>query len=601
MTKKIIFERLVIKNFLSIGEEPVIVDFKPGVNVITGSNKDQLDRRNGIGKSTITDAFSFVLFGQTLRDLKKEYIINNITNKTAEVTLTFRVILGENNKKYELYRSIDPSKFFLYEDDIDVTRDSMVNTTEYLQNILNITPEIFQNCIVMAINNTTPFMAKKKIEKRKFIESIFNLEVFSRMNSTLKDEYNEIKRAFEVNLGKGDELRALLQKIETQKNTQAKEIADRKEKLNKRLEEYRQQKTDYENKLNSFKEINLDDVNNKIVELKEKEITVNEDINLNHKRVATLETKREYALSSYSKIGTEGDICPVCLRGIDTENKAHTHTKKKEIKREMDGIAQQIKQEEEALKLFEEKRNKIFTGIKALENIISKKKLQDQQKTHYKNNIKNINTQIKDTETDIENIKFDNTFSTLIEETQNKIKDIDTETGHKRNLINTLDTVKFVISEEGVKSFIVKKILKLFNSKLGYYLRRLNSTAIITFNEYFEETIVNEKGKLTCYDNYSGAEKKVIDLAIMFTFLDMLKLQGNVFYNLQMYDELLDTSLDETGVEMVLGVLNQFTTNAELGIYIISHRKECSKISSNDIVFLEKNNGITKRVPVKVE
>jgi hypothetical protein len=165
-----------------------------------------------------------------------------------------------------------------------------------------------------------------------------------------------------------------------------------------------------------------------------------------------------------------------------------------------------------------------------------------------------------------------------------------------RDLINTLDTVKFVISEEGVKSFIVKKILKLFNSKLGYYLRKLNSTAIITFNEYFEDTIVNEKGKLTCYDNYSGAEKKVIDLAIMFTFLEMLKLQGNVFYSVQFYDELLDTSLDETGVEMVLNILNEFTASNELGIYIISHRKECSKISSGDIVFLEKINGITKRV-----
>lgn len=601
MTKKIIFERLVIKNFLSIGEDPVVVDFKPGVNVITGSNKDQLDRRNGIGKSTITDAFSFVLFGQTLRDLKKEFIINNVTNKTAEVTLIFKVILGDSIKKYELYRSIDPSKFFLYEDDIDVTRDSMVNTTEYLQNILNITPEIFQNCIVMAINNTVPFMAKKKIEKRKFIESIFNLEVFSRMNSSLKEEYNEVKRSFEVNLGKGDELRALLQKIETQKGTQAKEIEERKSKLNKRLDEYRQQKFDYEQKLSSFKEINLDDVNAKIVELKEKEKAVNDEISLNHKNVATLETKREYALSNYTKIGTESETCPVCLRGIDVDNKNHTRAKKKEIKQEMDTITLSIKQEEDTLKLLEEKRNKINTGIKSLENIISKKRLQDQQKTHLKNSIKVVGTQIKDTETDIENIKFDNTFATIIEETQTKIREINQETEHKGNLINTLDTVKFVISEEGVKSFIVKKILKLFNSKLGYYLRRLNSTAIITFNEYFEETVVNEKGKLTCYDNYSGAEKKVIDLAIMFTFLDMLKLQGNVFYNLQMYDELLDTSLDETGVEMVLGVLNQFTTNTELGIYIISHRKECSKISSNDIVYLEKVNGITRRVPVKVE
>ena len=30
----------------------------------------------------------------------------------------------------------------------------------------------------MTVNNTVPFMAKKKVEKRKFIEGIFNLQIF---------------------------------------------------------------------------------------------------------------------------------------------------------------------------------------------------------------------------------------------------------------------------------------------------------------------------------------------------------------------------------------------------------------------------------------
>jgi DNA repair exonuclease SbcCD ATPase subunit len=602
MIKKVIFEQLAIKNFLSVGEEAVTVNFQPGINVITGANKDQLDRRNGIGKSTLTDAFSFVLFGHTLRDLKKEYIINNITNKTAEVTLTFSVTHGDQGKKYELYRSIDPSKFILYEDGIDVTRDTMINTTDYLRNILNITPEIFQNCIVMAINNTTPFMAKKKVEKRKFIESIFNLEVFSRMNGILKDEYNEVKRSFDIDVSKHEELNSLLNKIRDKKSNQDVEEANQRERLQKRKEEFIKQKEEQESKLDNFKVINLDDVNNKITELKEKEKTVSEEINSTHKKIASFETKIEYLLSSHSKIGTEADTCPVCLRGIDAENKNHTHKRKKEIKKEMDSFNSLAKQEETFLQELEKKKAKIVEGLKSLDSIIGKKKLQDQQKEHIKANIKNLKQQITQIETDIENIKkTDNSFGTILAETEEKIQGLEQSISKQRDLINTLDAVKFVISEEGVKSFIVKKILKLFNSKLGYYLRRLNSTAIITFDEYFEEAIVNEKGKMTCYDNYSGAEKKIIDLAIMFTFLDMLRLQGNVFYSLQIYDELLDTSLDETGVEMVLGILNEFVNSNELGIYVISHRKECAKISSNDLVFLEKSGGITRRVPVKVE
>ena len=38
--KYIKFETLTIKNFLSVGDEPVIVNFDTGINVITGTNKD---------------------------------------------------------------------------------------------------------------------------------------------------------------------------------------------------------------------------------------------------------------------------------------------------------------------------------------------------------------------------------------------------------------------------------------------------------------------------------------------------------------------------------------------------------------------------------
>ena len=602
MIKHVHFETLSIKNFLSVGETPVVINFTSGINIITGKNNDQTDRRNGIGKSTITDALSFVLFGSPLRDLKKEFIVNNITNKMAEVTLKFIVTHGKETTRYELYRSIDPSRCILYENDIDITRDSMVNTTERLQGILNITQEIFQNCIVMAINNTIPFMAKKKIEKRKFIESIFNLEIFSRMNSLLKEDYSEGKRQFDIASGKYDELNSLLKKIKEQKENKVKEETEHRNRLMDRKQDCVKQKEQQEEKLISFKEINLNEVKSKLTELKEKEITVSNEIGVSVKKIASLETTSDINFKTYSKIGTDKDTCPVCLRGIDVNDKGHIHNQKKELKKEMDSTTTLIKSEEGILSDLENKKRKIVEGIRKLEDVINKQKLVTQQKDYLKNNITDLEKRISQIDSDLENVnKVDDSLFSIHLETEEKLKAIESDITQKRDLLNTLETVKFVISEEGVKSFIVKKILKLFNSKLGYYLRRLNSTAIITFNEYFEETIVNEKGKLTCYDNYSGAEKKVIDLAIMFTFLDMLKLQGNVHYNLQMYDELLDTSLDEAGVDMVLNVLNEFVAGKDLGIYIISHRKECSKISSNDIVFLEKTAGITKRVILQVE
>ena len=72
--KYVDFKRVEIKNFLSVGESPVVIEFNKGLNIITGNNKDKLDRRNGVGKSTIADALYFALYGNTLRELKKEFI-----------------------------------------------------------------------------------------------------------------------------------------------------------------------------------------------------------------------------------------------------------------------------------------------------------------------------------------------------------------------------------------------------------------------------------------------------------------------------------------------------------------------------------------------
>ena len=44
--KYVNFKELKIKNFLSIGEDVVTLDFKTGLHIVTGINRDKEDRRN---------------------------------------------------------------------------------------------------------------------------------------------------------------------------------------------------------------------------------------------------------------------------------------------------------------------------------------------------------------------------------------------------------------------------------------------------------------------------------------------------------------------------------------------------------------------------
>jgi energy-coupling factor transporter ATP-binding protein EcfA2 len=124
----------------------------------------------------------------------------------------------------------------------------------------------------------------------------------------------------------------------------------------------------------------------------------------------------------------------------------------------------------------------------------------------------------------------------------------------------------------------------------------MDANCICTFNEYFEEEIVDIKGAQRSYFNFSGAERKNMDLACLFTFMDMRRLQGDVCFNFSIYDELFDSSLDARGIELVIGVLKERVDKYNESIMVISHRKESVKAATGDVIFLEKSNGITRRV-----
>ena len=231
--KYVEFKELKIQNFLSVGDTPVCVDFKKGLHIVTGINRDKEDRRNGVGKSTIADALYFAIFGITLREINKNFISNNLTGNKTVVELFFTVNdpnYGVND--FHIIRTLGPSKCTIYKNGVDKTRDTISNTSNYIETVLSSSQEVFQNCVIMTLNNHIPFMAKNKNEKRKFIERIFNLEVFSKMLSELRADQSEIKRDFDINITRLEETNNYL---ESQKR-QVESFEDNKNKKKKTLQ-----------------------------------------------------------------------------------------------------------------------------------------------------------------------------------------------------------------------------------------------------------------------------------------------------------------------------------------------------------------------------
>jgi len=177
----ILFKELTYKNFLSTGNNPIIIDLnKSRSTLIVGTN--------GTGKSTILDAISFALFNKPHRNVKRGGLVNSVNGKACEVTIEFETA-GHN---WKVLRGIKPNKFEVYQDGNMI--DQQTNVRDYQkfleQNILKLNHKSFHQIVVLGSSSFIPFMQLKAWDRRDVIEDLLDIGVFSKMKTVLKQRNN---------------------------------------------------------------------------------------------------------------------------------------------------------------------------------------------------------------------------------------------------------------------------------------------------------------------------------------------------------------------------------------------------------------------------
>jgi len=595
------FKHLKVSNFLSIGKRPVEVDFKPGLNIITGKNYDKADRANGVGKSTIADAVHFALYGSTIRDLKKENIVNDqAPDQLCEVELEFTYQQDGINNECRVLRTLNPTKCFFFINGEDVTRSGVPQTTELIVDTIKTSSEIFQNSVVMTINTTVPFMAQKKIEKRKFIEGILGLEVFSNMLSFARFDYNEAKRLLDIESTKVEETNRSLADAIKQKETYEDTKKKRLEVLLTRQSNNAKELAGIDEKLNSLESVDTvaeKQIQDKLSTLKTAETACDRKIATINKLITEAETHIKLNNDRIKKLKKVDSKCPHCGKDLAEAVNTQYEKDKAECQTEIQKYTEVIDTQKPLLVEAQEQLDKVEKAIVTIQKKINDFNIRKKEVENINNRVKQLNEWQSSLVVDIDQLNKDsNNYQDIIDAIVTRQNETKKQISSLQERIDIVESAKFIVDEEGVKSYIVKKILQVLNMRLAQYLRRLESNSIVTFNEFFEETITNERGSQCSYFNFSGAERKAIDLAMLFTFQDIRRAQADVWLNLSMFDELFDSSLDEKGIELVLDILKERVDNYNESIYIISHRKESKKYCiGGEIVYLEKKNGITTR------
>jgi DNA repair exonuclease SbcCD ATPase subunit len=533
---------------------------------------------NGSGKSTLLDALCFGLYGKGFRNLKKDLLVNSINQKGLEVEVDFNI----GKRQYRVIRGAKPNKFELYVNDNLVNQDANVRDyQEHLEkNILKMNYRSFTQVAILGSANFTPFMQLKSAERRKLVEDLLDITIFSTMSEILRKKLSN----HVVNVRENDHETDLLEERINGLNEQLEAL---RENRDTRIKQYKgtveetqtnidnlMEKIDKKTEIVTTKTSTIEDYDGKMEQVRE-EIYLEGKLNDNYKKAI-----------KEIKFYEDNDECPTCEQELnETHKREHLETHKSK-KTELSNAITEIG------KAIQKSQKRLVEIATIQEGIHDIQKQIGLLQTELVSNQKFI-TKIQK---EIDGLKIEGTTGTNVHE---KIDDSEENLNilhaKKKNLAETghyFEIAQMLLKDQGVKLRIIKQYVPIMNKLIQKYLAQLEFYVGFELNESFEETIKSRFRDEFKYDNFSQGEKMRIDLALLFTWRTVARMKNSVNTNLLILDEVFDSSLDAAGTDDFLRLLNGLTekTNA----FIISHKGDALYDKFNDVIRFEKYKNFSR-------
>lgn len=565
------FEKVRYKNLLSSGNSFTEINLDTHqTTLVIGEN--------GAGKSTLLDALCFGLYGKGFRNLKKDLLINSINQRELLVEVEFSV----GRKKYKVVRGAKPNRFELYLNDTLINQEA--NQRDYQEmlekNILKMSYRSFTQVAILGSANFTPFMQLKARDRRKLVEDLLDISIFSTMRDILRKKISnhtvelrdtdyEVKILEERIHGLNEQLEALRVNREskiTRYESTVKETQDNIEDLMTKI-------GSNNDHITSLKKT-ISDVDPQKDRLKQAEEVTRQ-----------LETARKKALQEV-KFYEDHDNCPTCKQGLDEEHKKKHIEKKsakvtevKEAVALLDKTIKETRQRLEEIGLVQDEINQIQKeiGVTQTEVVSNQKYITKIQKEI--DLLKGEVSASSDTET-------------KISDSEEKLEILE---GKKKTLVEQghyFDIAGLLLKDQGVKEKIIKQYIPIMNKLINKYLAQMEFYVGFEIDESFEETIKSRHRDEFKYDNFSQGEKMRIDLALLFTWRGIARMKNSVNTNLLVLDEVFDSSLDVNGTDEFLKLLTTLTekTNA----FIISHKGDALYDKFENVLRFEKHKNFSR-------
>lgn len=543
----IMFKVVRWKNFLSTGNLFTEIPLNANKNTL-------IIGENGAGKSTILDAISFGLFNKPFRKINKPQLLNTITGRDLLVEIEFSI----GKDEYKVIRGIKPNLCEIYVNHVLLNQDaSSRDYQEVLENsILHMNHKTFCQVVVLGSASYVPFMQLPAAQRREIIEDLLDLNIFTSMNSLLKEKVAaNAQEINEVNHNKNlinTKISLIEEHLESLSETTETRLKDAEQALAESKEEYMNLISERQIIETVTSELELEVTNAKAVEKRKNKI--------NEAKIK-IESKLE-DLTKRDKFFHDTENCPTCKQNIDQDHKNKIVEENKAKQEEYMAAIAKAKEElsniDKQLKKFTKLREEIQTNNIELSQLNVK--------------IQNVNYQTKRLENEIEKLQTEKNQldASKIVELEAELAVLETKYTTLHEDKNVLAAASLILKDGGIKSKIIKQYVPIINKLINKYLSAMDFFVQFELNEQFEEKIKSRFRDDFSYWSFSEGEKMRINLAVLFTWRTVSKQRNSVSTNLLIMDEVFDSSLDMSGTEEFMKILNSLTNDTNT--FIISHR-----------------------------
>ena len=564
----ITFEKIRWKNFLSSGNQFIEIPLdQNSTTLIVG--------HNGAGKSTILDALCFALFKRPFREIKQEQLINSINLGGTEVELEFSI----SNNKYKIRRGIKPGIFEIYQNGEMINQDATIADYQKMleQQILKFNYRSFTQVVILGSSTFVPFMELKSSHRREVVEDILDIKIFSVMQMLAKVRIKEQEEQIKDILRELDITNA---KIETQKEY----IGKLQERSDIEVQSEIEKVTSNTNAIDKYN-THINALQSEISKLRN-QITDKDGLSDKSTKLRNFEAQFESKLKECNKHKSfyeNHDNCPTCNQVLSNKQDMIRENNQSIMKwnQALEDADKEIRNISRRL----EKIQNIETEIRTVEIDVAKFE-QSKLELH------NINTKLTHKINELKQQSSDTGEARgKLSELENQQQEIDKKKTSKGEELDYLSAARTMLNDSGIKTKVIKQYLPIMNQLINKYLASMDFFVNFKLDNEFKETIRSRFRDDFSYASFSEGEKMRINLALLFTWRAIAKMKNSISTNLLLLDEIFDSSLDGSGTDDFLKILN--TLEGE-NIFIISHKTDMIADRFANVMRFEKVGNFTK-------